>query len=314
MSEIILNQVTKNYGKVQGISEISINVDSGLTGILGPNGAGKSTMMKMILGLARPSMGTVTVMGKDPFTDWEQRNKIGFVPEFDCFYEHMSGLDYVSYFLRMHNYEKQEAEEMARASLSELGLEDSMERKIRTYSKGMRQKTKVARATVFDPEILIMDEPFQGADPSTRHLLMNKMKEWSEKGKTIMISSHILHDVENLTDRIILINNGRMLASGDRHEIRKLMDHIPRQIKVSPIDKANLRILAKRMLDEEWVRAARVDEEQGEILLETDRAETFYLELPKILQKEKIAVTKINSDDDSLDSLYDKIVGGSQWK
>jgi ABC-type multidrug transport system ATPase subunit len=120
--------------------------------------------------------------------------------------------------------------------------------------------------------------------------------------------------VENLTDRIILINNGRMLASGDRHEIRKLMDHIPRQVKVSPIDKANLRILAKRMLDEEWVRAARVDEDQGEILLETDRAETFYLELPKILQKEKIAVTKINSDDDSLDSLYEKIVGGSQWK
>jgi len=168
----------------------------------------------------------------------------------------------------------------------------------------MRQKTKVARATVPDPEILIMDEPFQGTDPSTRHLLMNKMKEWSEKGKTIMISSHILHDVENLTDRIILINNGRMLASGDRHEIRKLMDHIPRQVKVSPIDKANLRILAKRMLDEEWVRAARVDEEQGEILLETDRAETFYLELPKILQNEKIAVTKINSDDDSLDSLW----------
>jgi ABC-2 type transport system ATP-binding protein len=314
MSEVILENVTKNYGNVQGISNISVEIKPGLTGILGPNGAGKSTMMKMVLGLSRPSIGHVSVMGNDPFTNWKQRNKIGFVPEYDCFYEHMSGLDYVAYFLQMHNYTLQEANEMARVSLAELGLEDAMDRKIRTYSRGMRQKTKVARAAVFNPDIFVLDEPFQGADPTTRHLLMMKMKQWADEGKTIMISSHVLHDIENLTDQIILINNGKMLASGNRHEIRNLMNNIPRQIHVTPIKNTNLRKLAKRMLDESWVISTIIDKENDELIIETDSAETFYLELPKIIKKEKIGVKRINSEDDSLDSLYTKLVGGAQWK
>ena len=188
---IILEHVTKNYGNVQGISNINLDIGRGITGILGPNGAGKSTTMKVILGLSRPSRGIVTVDGKNPFDDWKLRRIFGFVPEYDCFYEHMSGLEYVMYFLRMHDYKKEEAEKIARSALSELGLDDAIDRKINTYSRGMRQKTKVARATVFDPDILIMDEPFQGADPTTRILLMEKMTEWADRGKTILISSHI---------------------------------------------------------------------------------------------------------------------------
>jgi len=314
MSEIILENVTKNYGKVQGISDITVEIKPGLTGILGPNGAGKSTMMKMVLGLSRPSIGRVSVMGESLSLSLNQRNKIGFVPEYDCFYEHMSGLEYVAYFLQMHNYTLEKSNDMARASLIDLGLEEAMDRKIRTYSRGMRQKTKVARASVFNPDIFVLDEPFQGADPTTRHHLMTKMKEWANEGKTIMISSHILHDIENLTDQIILINNGRMLASGNRHEIRNLMDNIPRQVHVSPINNNDLRKLAKRMMDESWVRATRIDKENNELIIETDSAKTFYLELPKIIKKEKIKINKINSKDDSLDSLYTKLVGGAQWK
>ena len=238
--KIKLEQVTKNYGNVQGISNISLDVDKGITGILGPNGAGKSTTMKMILGLSRPSRGIVTVDGKDPFYDWQLKKNFGFVPEYDCFYENMSGLEFVMYFLRMHDFGKEEAEKMAREALSELGLDEAMERKINTYSRGMRQKTKVARATVFDPEVLVMDEPFQGADPTTRMLLMNKMTEWSRKGKTILISSHILHDVQSLTDNIALINNGKMLAHGNRHEIRNLIN-VPRPISIVPVKNGNLR-------------------------------------------------------------------------
>ena len=311
---IELEQVTKNYGNVQGISNISLEMESGITGILGPNGAGKSTTMKIILGLSRPSRGIVRVNGNDPFTDWKLKRKFGFVPEYDCFYEHMSGLDYVSYFLRMHDMGKEEAEEMARRALSELGLGDAMERRIDTYSRGMRQKTKVARATVFDPDILIMDEPFQGADPTTRGLLMKKLTEWADKGKTILISSHILHDVQSLTDNIMLINNGKMLAYGDRHEIRKLMDNIPRPISIVPLKKGNLRNLAKRFLDEKWTKATTIDEENNELTVETDQSEEVYKELPIILQNEKISVEKIYSEDDSLDSLYAKLVEGAQWK
>ena len=311
--KIKLEQVTKNYGNVQGISNISLDVDKGITGILGPNGAGKSTTMKMILGLSRPSRGIVTVDGKDPFYDWQLKKNFGFVPEYDCFYEHMSGLEFVMYFLRMHDFGKEEAEKMAREALSELGLDEAMERKINTYSRGMRQKTKVARATVFDPEVLVMDEPFQGADPTTRMLLMNKMTEWAKKGKTILISSHILHDVQSLTDNIALINNGKMLAHGNRHEIRNLIN-VPRPISIVPVKNGNLRKLAKRLLDEKWTKATAIDEETNELTVETTQTEDIYVEIPKILQKEKITVKKIYSEDDSLDSLYEKLVEGRQWK
>ena len=311
--KIKLEQVTKNYGNVQGISNISLDVDKGITGILGPNGAGKSTTMKMILGLSKPSRGIVTVDGKDPFYDWQLKKNFGFVPEYDCFYENMSGLEFVMYFLRMHDFGKEEAEKIAREALSELGLNEAMERKINTYSRGMRQKTKVARATVFDPEVLVMDEPFQGADPTTRMLLMNKMTEWSRKGKTILISSHILHDVQSLTDNIALINNGKMLAHGNRHEIRNLIN-VPRPISIVPLKNGNLRKLAKRLLDEKWTKATAINEETNELTVETTQTEDIYLEIPKILQKEKITVKKIYSEDDSLDSLYAKLVEGRQWK
>ena len=310
---IKLEQVTKNYGNVQGISNINLDVGTGITGILGPNGAGKSTTMKMILGLSRPSRGRVTVEGKDPFTNQDLKRNFGFVPEYDCFYEHMTGLEFVAYFLRMHDISKEKAEGLARESLSELGLELAMDRKINTYSRGMRQKTKVARATVFNPEILIMDEPFQGADPTTRILLMEKMTKWAEDGKTILISSHILHDVQSLTDNIALINNGKMLAYGNRHEIRDLIN-IPRPISIVPVKKGNLRKLAKIMIDKKWTKATAIDEENNELTIETNQSEEIYLELPKILQKEKITVEKIYSEDDSLDSLYSKLVEGAQWK
>ena len=310
---IKLEQVTKNYGNVQGISNINLDVGTGITGILGPNGAGKSTTMKMILGLSRPSRGRVTVEGKDPFTSQDLKRNFGFVPEYDCFYEHMTGLEFVAYFLRMHDISKEKAEGLARESLSELGLELAMDRKINTYSRGMRQKTKVARATVFNPEILIMDEPFQGADPTTRILLMEKMTKWAENGKTILVSSHILHDVQSLTDNIALINNGKMLAYGNRHEIRDLIN-IPRPISIVPVKKGNLRKLAKIMIDKKWTKATAIDEENNEVTIETNQSEEIYLELPKILQKEKITVEKIYSEDDSLDSLYSKLVEGAQWK
>ena len=310
---IKLEQVTKNYGDVQGISNINLEVNKGITGILGPNGAGKSTTMKIILGLSRPSRGRVTVDGRNPFDDWELKKDFGFVPEYDCFYEHMSGLEFVSYFLRMHDCQKEEAEERAIEALSELGLEEAMERKINTYSRGMRQKTKVARATVFNPEVLVMDEPFQGADPTTRMLLMKKMTEWAENGKTILISSHILHDIQSLTDNIALINNGKMLAHGNRHEIRNLIN-VPRPISIVPVKDGNLRKLAKRLLDEKWTKATSIDEDTNELTVETTQTEDVYLEIPKILQKEKITVERIYSEDDSLDSLYAKLVEGHQWK
>ena len=144
-------------------------------------------------------------------------------------------------------------------------------------------------------------------------LLMKKMTEWAENGKTILISSHILHDIQSLTDNIALINNGKMLAHGNRHEIRNLIN-IPRPITIVPVKDGNLRKLAKRLLDEKWTKATSIDEDTNELTVETTQTEDVYLEIPKILQKEKITVERIYSEDDSLDSLYAKLVEGHQWK
>ena len=167
---ILLEGATRNYGLVQGVSDVSLELGPGITGILGPNGAGKSTLMKMVLGLARPSLGRVSVDGRNPASDWKLRSRFGFVPEYDCFYDHMTGRDYVAFFLQLQGVTLAEAGERAAALLDDVGLVEAMERRIRTYSHGMRQKTKFARAVAHDPDILVLDEPFQGTDPTTRRL------------------------------------------------------------------------------------------------------------------------------------------------
>ena len=207
MSEIFLKNVTKNYGNVQGVSDITITLKPGITGILGPNGAGKSTTMKLILGLSRPSIGYVDVNGSDPFVDWKLRKDIGFVPEYDCFYEHMTGMEYVSYFLRMHDVDGEEADEKAKKALIELGLEKSLNRKIRTYSRGMRQKTKVARATVFDPKILVLDEPFAALDAFTREELWCVLRDlWIDHKFTTLLVTHDLREAAFLADKIFVMS------------------------------------------------------------------------------------------------------------
>ena len=189
---ILLEGATRNYGLVQGVSDVSLELGPGITGILGPNGAGKSTLMKLVLELARPSLGRVRIDGRDPASDWELRSRFGFVPEYDCFYDHMTAREYVAHFLQLQGVAPDEAGERAAALLDDVGLGDAMERRIRTYSRGMRQKAKFARAIAHDPNLLVLDEPFQGTDPTTRRLLMELIRSWADAGRTILLFS-VLH-------------------------------------------------------------------------------------------------------------------------
>ena len=297
---------------MQGVSNVSLELGPGITGILGPNGAGKSTLMKLVLGLARPSLGRVRIDDRDPASDWELRSRFGFVPEYDCFYDHMTAREYVAHFLQLQGVVPDEAGERAAALLDNVGLGDAMERRIRTYSRGMRQKAKFARAIAHDPDLLVLDEPFQGTDPTTRRLLMELIRSWADAGRTILLSSHILHDVEALTDRIVFLSGGQVLAVGDRHAIQKLMPHVRQKVRLTPADAGQRSQLARLLLEQPSVEGVSLQRDWVEV--DTTDAEAFHRALPPLLRKAKIAIHAIDSPGEDLEALYEKLVGGEQWE
>jgi len=280
--------------------------------IMGQSGSGKSTLMKLVLGLARPSLGSVSIDGRNPASDWELRSRFGFVPEYECFYDHMTGRGYVAHFLQLHGVSPDEAGERAATLLDDLGLVEAMERRIRTYSHGMRQKTKFARAIAHDPDILVLDEPFQGTDPTTRRLLMERIRKWADEGHTILLSSHILHDVEALTDTIVFLSGGQVLAVGDRHAIQKLMPHVRQKVRLTPADAGQRGQLARLLLEQPSIEGVSLQRDW--VAIDTSDAEAFHQARPPLLRKAKIAIHGIDSPGEDLEALYEKLVGGEQWE
>ncbi len=221
MSAAILSSehLSKWYGQVIGLNDVTVSVPPGITGLLGPNGAGKSTFMKLITGQLRPSKGGVTVLGEPIWRNPKLYFRVGFCPEQDAFYERMTGLEWVTALVRLNGYSEKEAADAAEKAMTTVDLMDAANKKIGAYSKGMRQRVKLAQAIVHDPEMLILDEPLSGMDPLARRRTMKMIREWARQGKSVLVSSHILHEVESMTSNILLINNGRILAEGNVHQI-----------------------------------------------------------------------------------------------
>ena len=224
---VTAEHVSKWYGQVIGLNDVSVSVPPGVTGLLGPNGAGKSTFMKLITGQLRPSKGSITVLGEPIWRNPKIYFQIGFCPEQDAFYERMTGLEWVRALVRLNGLSDKEATEAATRALTSVDLMDAADKKIGAYSKGMRQRVKMAQALVHDPQLLILDEPLSGMDPIGRRKTIRLIRDWGRAGKSIIVSSHILHEIESMTSNILLINNGRILAEGDVHQIRDLIDTHP---------------------------------------------------------------------------------------
>ena len=273
---ISADHVSKWYGQVIGLNDVSVNVPHGVTGLLGPNGAGKSTFMKLITGQLQPSKGTVKVMGEPIWRNPKLYFHIGFCPEQDAFYDRMTGLEWVTALVRLNGLSEREADEAARRALTAVDLMDAAGKKIGAYSKGMRQRVKLAQAIVHDPDLLILDEPLAGMDPLARRRTIRLIREWARAGKSILVSSHILHEIESMTANILLINNGRILAEGDVHHIRDLIDEHPHTVYVRaqessrtgpPVSGARRRA----QLEVRGERGRRRDGEARPVLRATDR-------------------------------------------
>ena len=209
--------LSKWYGQVNGLNDVSAVIPRGITGLLGPNGAGKSTFMKLMTGQIKPSQGSIRVFGEPIWGNPAIYARIGFCPEQDAFYDRMTGLEWVSALVRLNGLGDAEADQAARAALDKVDLIGAADKKIGAYSKGMRQRVKLAQALVHDPELLILDEPLTGMDPLMRRKTIRLIKDWARAGKHIIVSSHILHEVESMTSNILLINNGRIVAEGNVH-------------------------------------------------------------------------------------------------
>jgi ABC-2 type transport system ATP-binding protein len=296
--------VSKWYGQVIGLNDVSVDVPPGITGLLGPNGAGKSTFMKLITGQLKPSKGEVKVLGEPIWSNPHLYFEVGFCPEQDTFYERMTGLEWVTALVRLNGLSDKEADAAAKRALTDVDLMDAANKKIGAYSKGMRQRVKLAQAIVHDPALLILDEPLAGMDPLARRRTIRMIREWARTGKSVIVSSHILHEIESMTGNILLINNGRILAEGDVHQIRELIDEHPHTVSVRAQEP---RALAREFLAFADVRSLKFEE--GAVIVETGKPDMFYARLTEMAASGQFgSIDEVTSPDDNLAAVFQYLV------
>jgi len=298
--------LSKWYGQVIGVNDITLSIGPGITGLLGPNGAGKSTLLKLMVGLLKPSRGGITVLGEPVWNNPDLNRRIGYCPEQDAFYDNMTGFQFVANLAMLNGYSKREAEQRALDVIEVVNLLDSKDRRIGAYSKGMRQRIKLAQSLVHDPELLFLDEPLGGMDPIGRRSTIRLVKELGANEKSVIVSSHILYEIEAMTDDILLINNGRILAEGNVHEIRELIDEHPHNVYIN-CNKP--RLLASILVKYEDIASVRLGAEDGSLVIETVKPDDLYSRLPEIILENDIEVQNLHSPDDNLQAVFRYLVG-----
>ena len=303
--KIALQNLSKWYGQVIGVNNLTLDIGPGITGFLGPNGAGKTTLLRLMTGQLKPSQGSLTIDGDTVWNNHRLLNKVGYCPEFDAFWKYLSGKDFVYSLMRMQGFTKNRAREVAGSAIRIMGMEEDQGKKIGAYSKGMRQRIKMAQAIAHDPEVLFLDEPLNGMDPVGRSTTIDLIKRMGEEGKTVVVSSHVLHEVEEMTDTIILINHGSLLAEGNIYEIRRLIHTHPLKVTIE-CDQVN--VLTARLLEYDDVQSVQFDREQNQLTVETNRPDEFHERFPELALKSGVTIHSLFSPDESLEAVFDYLV------
>ncbi len=297
--------LSKWYGQVIGVNSLNFTLESGVTGFLGPNGAGKTTLLRLMTGQLKPSKGQVAIAGELVWNNHQILRHIGYCPEMDAFWSYLTGREFVHATMRMHGFSEEEADQRTVRAIEAVEMTKSQHKRIGSYSKGMRQRIKLAQAIGHDPDILFLDEPLNGMDPLARHKTMSLIKTLGQEGKTVVVSSHVLHEVEQMTDTILLINHGRLLAEGNIYEIRKLIDTHPLQVTIRC---DNVNVLTARLLEFEDVQSVQFDRDKNQLTVETNRPDDFHLRLPKIALDNNVKIHSLWSPDENLEAVFDYLV------
>jgi ABC-2 type transport system ATP-binding protein len=300
----VFDGVSKWYGNVIGLNKLDLRIPAGVTGLLGPNGAGKSTFLQLATGQLKPSQGKVTVLGHRVWNNPALNRYIGLCPEQDAFYEWMTGRDFLTTCARLAGLGRESKDAAARA-LDQVGMTPHADRAVRGYSKGMRQRIKLAQAFVHDPLVLFLDEPLTGTDPVARRDIIDIIQGLAADGKSVFVSSHVLHEVQSLTSSIILLNHGRLVAEGNVRTIRDLIDKHPHRIVLVS---DHFRKLAARVMAWDDVEGVKVMDRQRGIVVETRAPDAFYGRLPALSQEEGTAIAEVYSEDDNLEAVFKYLV------
>jgi len=291
------------YGQIIGLNDITCTIGPGITALLGQNGAGKSTMLRLISGQLRPTTGSVEVFGHEPFANPEVYRKLGYCPEIDNFYEYMSGFKFVEHMARMQGIGASDAKARTKEIIEYVGMADRAHRKIAGYSKGMRQRIKLAQALIHNPQAILLDEPLNGLDPVGRHEFMQLLLKFAEQGRTILISSHILFEVEQMTSNIVILHRGRLLASGSIRDIRDLIDKYPHRIQ---IDTPQAREVASFVSQLPAVLTVTFNSDGLEV--QTRQPDAFYSALPALSLEHGLRIDGFSSPDNNLESVFQYLV------
>lgn len=297
--------VTKRYGEVLGLNGFTATFGAGITGLIGPNGAGKSTLFRLLAGQLKADAGSLTLLGYPAFGQGEFRRRIGYCPEHASLFDWMTGEDFVTTLLRVDGFSRTEAAHRALHAIETVGLTEAKQRRLRAYSKGMRQRIKLAQCIAHDPELILLDEPLNGVDPVGRAHLIGLMQQLAAAGRHLIVSSHVLYEVERLTEQIVMISSGRAIAEGNVHEIRDLLDARPHVIDLETPDPRRLaRLLSNRddVVSMEFPAP-------GRLRVQSRSPDAFYQALPELVVTERLTVTSVRSADDNLDAVFRYLAG-----
>lgn len=302
MSPVIeIEGVTKRYGQVVAVSDVSFALAPGVSGLLGPNGAGKTTLLKLMAGLLRPSSGQVKFFGQNLRRHPQLYRRLGYCPEQDELYDFMSGREFLK--LSAGLYGLADPAQAVHRVLEQVAFNDQADRPIRVYSRGMRQRLKFAQSLLHDPQVLLLDEPLKGADPSQRRILIELIQSLGQAGVTVVVSSHVLYEVERMASQIILINHGRLIALGDFHAIREAMDDRPHKVLLEVSDPKRLAAL---LTERDLVSAVKLSD--GQLVVDIGDANAFYGTLPRIVIENGLHLRRLSGLDEDLESVFRYLV------
>jgi len=302
---IEFTNVSKWYGPVIAVNDVTLRLEPGITGLVGPNGAGKSTLLKLLTGQLRPSLGQVQVGGLDAWSS-SAKSHIGYCPDVDAFYEEMSGRSFLRTMCMLHGFGRRAATTRSEEILEQMGMADRANRSLGTYSKGMRQRIKLGQALVHDPDLIVLDEPLNGVDPVGRNELVSLFRQLADRGKAILISSHILDEMDTLAGHILFICRGRILASGSLDEIREMLEDHPLHVRVTT---TAARELAALMFKLDSVQGAELSE-TDDVVLQIHRPAEFFQSFGEVVLQHEFEVERLQVTDASTEAIFDYLMQG----
>jgi ABC-2 type transport system ATP-binding protein len=303
---IIFDDISKFYGEVLGVNKVHLSIPPGITGLVGPNGSGKTTLMNLMTGLLQPSQGSLRVLGVSPGTPQKMFHQVGYCTQYDSFPKGLSGRQFIYSYLRVFGNSHGRASDLTQQALERVGMVDAADRRVAGYSKGMRQRIKLAQAIAHEPRVLVLDEPLNGLDPMARAEMIALFRDLADDGCHVIISSHILHEVDLISDQVILLNEGYVVAEGDIRGVRSEMEKHPLQILIR-CDKPAL--LASRVFEQDGVVEVKIHNDRLGLLVRTKDANGFYSALNQVILDNDLSVEAVTPADEDVAAVYEYLIG-----